>query len=167
MNKINLLLGNSDRRVGQLLESLVREECREHGVVICQRTGSVDELIYFGCTEQFDLAIICPENLSAQRGLITSTLNPWSQAVRAVRAIKNDRKTRIIVLGTLPERELDLLEAGADALLRKLDCDQFKSAVRKVLDLYAAPQATVTQPRSLGNSLQRAFQRLLEPSVAE
>src|SRR6267378_379463 len=163
MKTIRLLIGNKDRRTAQLIESLVRDVCREHAVVTAQKTGCVDELLYWGCTEDFDLIIFTPDNLTAQPNYITSTLNRLRQAQRAARAIRTERATHMIATGVPPEYEMPLLEAGVDSVLpQPFSCEELKSAVRNALNFYVAPELQPVEQLSFGQVFQRGFRRLTE-----
>jgi len=141
MKTINLLLGNSDRRINNLVEVAARDVCYDRAVVECFKTADLDEFIQRGCVEEFDLIIIAPEHL--RPGPVRrNTRNAIEEAVRAICTIKEHRQVPIIGVAVPAEHELRILMAGADNVFGVLFNDEvLKSELRRVLGL--AEQAEV------------------------
>src|SRR6266496_1403840 len=135
MKTINLLLGNSDRRINNLLEVAVRDVCYDLAVVECFRTVRLDDLTQRGCCEEHDLIFIAPEHLFAGP-VRKKSRDPIEEAVRAIRAIKEHRSVPIIGVAVPAEHELRVLMAGADNVFGVLFNDEaLKAEVRRVLQL--------------------------------
>jgi hypothetical protein len=162
MKTINLLLGNSDRRINNLIEVAVRDVCYDLAVVECYRTARLDEFTQRGCCEGFDLIVIAPGHLAP--GLVKRTpRDPIEEAVRAIRAIKEHRTVPILGVAVPAEHELRMLMAGTDNVFGAFfNVEVMKSEVRRVLNLAEKVEeaAPVRSSRpSFTESLMRGFDR--------
>jgi hypothetical protein len=162
MDRINLLLANADRRMRNLVESIVHDACYNQAVLECARTGRVDELAYEAWSYEFQLVILAADTLQpepSRRGVAWVELD---EILLAIRNMKSHRTTSVIVTGAVPENEFLLLEAGADAvLLRPLSSPTLKFEIQRVLGLTETHEEGEPPPRSsLGGLLLRGFQRL-------
>src|SRR5437762_6483757 len=116
MKTLNLLIGNSDRRICNLIEVMVLDLCYNRASVNAARAARIDELAHKACREDFDLMIFAPENLLPAPGL-----EPCPQrileAICQIRKVRSARKMPIIAFGASPEVEFSLTNAGADCVL--------------------------------------------------
>ncbi len=135
MKTVNLLLGNSDRRINNLLEIAVRDACYNQAVVECFRTSRVDELLRLSSLRRFDLIFIAPENLKpspSRRPPFVSV----AEVIRTMRSIRAFCSTPMIAVAVPEEDELSLLEAGAENTFPLFfDGEALKAEVRRVLRL--------------------------------
>jgi hypothetical protein len=161
MQKINLLLANSERGLSNLLESVVLDACFSQAVVGSTRISRADELAKLGCSGAFQLVVLAADNLLAGPGLRSSWVSA-DQAMGAIRAIRERTATPIIAVTVFPENEQGLLEAGADFVLRlPLDNEKLKATVRQVLRMPEPAQEPEPAARwSLGNFVGRSLRRL-------
>jgi hypothetical protein len=135
MNRLNLLLGISERRISNLIEILVHDVCFDQATVNSIKTSRVDELIFRGSCDETDLIVMAPDNL-----LVGSNQRPargsMAEALSAIRLIKSQRMVPLITVAVSPEQELPLLEAGADSAFASFfDQEAFKTEVRRVMRL--------------------------------
>jgi DNA-binding response OmpR family regulator len=161
MKTLNVLLCNSDRRVANLIEALVRDVCYNQAVVNCTRSAQVEDFIIQARERECDLIIVAPDDLLLAGGRRVPR-GSISEAVRAVREIRERRGMPIIAVGISAEFEVALLEAGVDRVMEiPFNCDKLKSAVRQVLNLpeWVEPPA-VPERWSLTGALMRTLQRL-------
>jgi len=164
MRKVNLLIANSERRLTNLIESLVLDACYEQAFVEPTRVERADELVKLATSCAYQLVIVAADNLTPGPGLRRSWVS-GREAVQAVAAIHERDRIPIIAVAVDPEDELPLLQAGAESVIRlpyqeaKL---KLQSEVRRVLNL-AEPAQTVeaAQPRrsSFGELVVNAFRR--------
>src|SRR2546423_8305628 len=68
MKRLNVLLCNSDRRVNNLIEVLVRDVCYNQAVVNCTRSAQVEDFIILAREKECDLVILAPNDLLAAGG---------------------------------------------------------------------------------------------------
>ncbi|HEV2211190.1 MAG TPA: hypothetical protein VG167_20695 [Verrucomicrobiae bacterium] len=160
MRKVNLLLGNAERRTSNLLEAAVLDVCYDQAAVECVRTSRLEQFQRLGCSGAFDLIIVAAENLENEPGRRT----PWvelSDVAEVLHRIKSGCGTPLLVLANSPENEMVLLETGADAVFsRPLVIDNVKAEVRRLLDLKEIIEEAVA-PNRLGfwGGLVRGLQR--------
>jgi len=162
MKTINLLLGNSDRRINNLVEVAVRDVCYDLAVVECHRTARLDELTQRGSCGDFDLIIIAPGHLVL--GLVRrNPRDPIEEAVRAIRTIKEHRAVPILGVAVPAEHELRVLMAGAENVFGAFfNVEVMKSEVRRVLNLaekVEEPAPARSSRPSFTESLMRGFDR--------
>src|SRR4051812_17011789 len=132
METFDLLLANSDRRVSNLIESLVRDVCRGDAIVNCTRVMRVDETLGEALDTKFDLIIINPENLAAAPGR-PSAFASTTEATSTLRGIKSFRTAPIIAVAVSAQHEMLFSQAGADLVLGlPFNCEDLKSAVRRL-----------------------------------
>ena len=162
MKTINVLLGNSDRRINNLVEVAVRDVCYDLAVVECYRTARLDEFTQRGSCEDFDLIIMAPEHLAAGP-VRKASRNPIEEAVRAIGAIKEHRNVPIIGVAVPSEHELKVLMAGADNVFGAVfNVEVLKSEVRRVLNLseiVEEPSPTRSSRPSFAETIMRGFDR--------
>ncbi len=148
-----------------MLDSLIRDVCRDHAVVTCKKTSCVDELIYQGCTENLDLIVLTPDNIKAKPGQLKSTLSHLNQALRAIQTIKQASSVPILALSVPPEHEMPLMEAGADFVVQTpFNCDEFKGIVRRALNVSIHADPVPEDRWSIAQTFLRSFQRLTQVS---
>src|SRR5258705_10538360 len=104
MHTINVLIGNSNPRVTNLIYSLVRSVCGDSMSVDCARATRVDEVLTQAVRSNFDLIIINPEDLCAapERRRTTITIR---QPVDAIPSIKTWRAAPVICVAESPEND--------------------------------------------------------------
>jgi CheY-like chemotaxis protein len=138
LKKINLLLGNAEELVNDLIEATVQEVCAGRAEVTCTRTGRMQEFIERGCDPAFDLVILIPNNLASEAGQ-DGSLSPAGKGARAIEAIKLHCSTPVIALPVFEERKAEetlMLGAGADRVLElPFDRKELKAAVSRCLRL--------------------------------
>jgi len=165
MRKVNLLIANSERRLTNLIESLVLDACYEQAFVEPTRIERADELVKLATTCAYQLVIVAADNLTPGPGLRRSWVS-GTEAVRAIAAIHERDRVPIIAVAVAPKDELPLLQAGAESVIRlpyqeaKL---KLQSEVRRVLNLAEHAQAVeVAGPRrsSLGEIVVNTLRRL-------
>jgi hypothetical protein len=161
MKTLNLLLGNSDRSLCNLIEVMVLDVCYNRASVKTTRAVRIDELAHKACREEFDLMIFAPDNLLPAPGL-----EPCPQrvveAVHQIRKVRSSRKMPILAFSVSPECEIPLTSAGVDCVLGlPFHPEGLKAAVELRLNLPAArlEHAAVTD-NSFGALIMRGFQRL-------
>jgi hypothetical protein len=160
MRTLNLLLGNSDRRINNLIEVMIRDLCYNQALVNITRAGRIDEFIELGRRKEFDLVIFAPDSLlPAARQTITS--RSVAQGLRQIRAVRTHQETPFIAISVSPEQELPLTDAGTDCVLGlPFRFEDLKSAVRLYLHLPFAVEEAPVERWSLAGFLQRGLQRL-------
>jgi CheY-like chemotaxis protein len=115
-NPIRLLIGNFEEAMNDLLETVVAQGLDR--VAYATRSTRWHEFVDHGCADDFDLILFIPNNLILDG--TSGNGNPWGNGVRAVRRIRGNRETPIIVIvltDQLAEYEQSLLAAGANAVL--------------------------------------------------
>ena len=161
MEKINLLVANSERGLTNLIESLVLDVCYNQAVAESTRISRGDELVKLGCSGVFQLIIVAADNLLAGPGLRSSSLSA-DEAAAAIRSIRERATTPVMAVSVFPENEPALLEAGAECVVRlPFQGERLKAEVRRVLrfaELVEEPE----QPTrwSLSDVVWRGLQRL-------
>jgi len=160
MKTLNLLIGNSDRRICNLIEVMVLDLCYNRASVRTTRATRIDELAHKACREDFDLMIFAPDNLLPAPGL-----EPCPQriveAMRQIRKVRTPRKMPIIAFGVAPEREFPLSTAGADCVLGlPFHPEELKAAVELRLNLPAARPEHSIADNTFAAAFVRGFQRL-------
>ena len=170
MKTINLLLGNSDRRINNQVEVAVRDVCYDRAVVECYRTARLDEFIQRGSCEDFDLILMAPDHLlpgPVRRG----SRDPIEEAVRAIRTIKEHRTVPIIGVAVPAEHELKVLMAGADNVFGAFfNAEVLKSEVRRVLNLAEIAEETslaASSRPSFAETIMRGFDRFKQAVVTK
>jgi len=136
MKELNLLLGNGEEIVNDLLESTVQEVCGVGAQVHCTRTGVLEEFIAKGCTSGFDLIILIPNILALSK---TGSEAGAKAGAGAVAEIKSHRPTPVIALPAFEaraEEERQMRSAGADCVLElPFNRNQLKAAIAHLLKL--------------------------------
>jgi len=161
MKTLNLLIGNSDRSVCNLIEVMVLDVCYNRASVKTTRAARIDELAHKACREDFELMIVAPDSLLPAPGL-----EPCPQrtieAFHQIRKVRSSRKTPIIAFSVSPEREFPLTSAGVDCVLcLPFHPEELKAAVELRLNLPAArPEHATTTDNSFGAVIIRGFRRL-------
>jgi DNA-binding response OmpR family regulator len=159
MKTLNLLLGNSDRSICNLIEVMVLDVCYNRASVNTTRAARIDELAHKACREDFDLMIVAPDSLLPAPGL-----EPCPQriieGVHQIRKVRSSRKMPIIAFSVSPERKSSLTNAGVDCVLcLPFHPEELKAAVELRLNLPAARPEHSTD-NSFTAVLVRGFQRL-------
>jgi DNA-binding response OmpR family regulator len=161
MKTLNLLLGNSDRGICNLIEVMVLDVCYNRASVQTTRAARIDELAHKACREDFDLMLFAPDNLLPAPGLEPCPQR-MIEAIRQIRKARTSRKMPIIAFSVSPEGEFPLTHAGADCVLGlPFHPEELKAAVELRLNLPAArPEYSLATDNSFGAVLIRGFQRL-------
>ena len=158
MKTLNVLLCNSDRRVNNLIEVLVRDVCYNQAVINCARM--VEDFIIQARERECDLIILTPDELAPVRGQRVPR-GSMAEAIRAIRQIRERRVMPIIATVSCSEHESVLLEAGVDCVMDlPFNCDKFKSTVRQCLNLSEWVEPAAPARWSLTAALMRGLQRL-------
>jgi len=160
MKSLNLLIGNSDRSVCNMIEVMVLDVCYNRASVKSTRAARIDELAHKACREDFDLMIFAPEDLLPAPGL---ELCPQRiiEAIQQIRKVRAPRKMPIIAFSAPPEHEFPLTNAGVDCVLGlPFHPEELKAAVELRLNLPAARPEHSIADNSFAAALVRGFQRL-------
>ncbi len=160
MHTISLLIANSNLRVTNMIEALVRAVCSRQTSLHSCRTPSVDEFLAEAVRQDFDLLIVNPENLSRSSQSVRPLIS-FREAGNAILSIKTLRSAPIIAVAVSPEHELSLSEAGADLVLGlPFNCDDLKSAVARLI-IVPESQSSVNAIRpSFASGFMRGLERL-------
>ena len=162
MQKLNLLVANSERGLTNLIESLVLDACFERAFVETARIGRADELVKLASSGAYQLVIVAADNLLPGPGLRKSWVS-IDQATQAVATIRSRCETPVIAVAIRPDDEIPLLEAGAESVVRlpfeeaKL---KLKSEVRRVLKLTDPIAEPKPRKSSWNELLAQVLQRL-------
>ena len=133
MDKVHLLVANSERGLSNLIESLVLDACYDQAFVETTRIGRADELVKLASSGAYHLVIVAADNLLPGPGLHNAWVSA-DEAVRAIQAIRDRCHTPVIAVAVFPAEELPLLEAGVECVVRlPFDGEKLKSEVRRVL----------------------------------
>ena len=160
MKTLNLLIGNSDRAICNLIEVMVLDLCYNRASVNTTRAVRIDELAHKACREEFDLMIFAPDNLLPAPGLEPCP-ERVVEAIRQIRKVRIPRKMPIIAFSTPPECEFPLTDAGVDCVLGlPFHPEELKAAVELRLNLPAARPEHSVSSNSFAALLIRGFQRL-------
>jgi hypothetical protein len=147
MHTINLLIANSNFRVTNMIEALVRGVCTRETSLHSSRVSGVDEFLTLAVRDELDLIIVNPENLSRTAQSVRPLVSV-REAENAIRSIKTLRSAPIIAVAVSPEHELALSEAGADLVLGlPFNCGDLKSAIARLIILpESQSSSTVVRP---------------------
>lgn len=160
MKTLNLLIGNSDRSICNLVEVMVLDLCYNRASVNTTRAARIDELAHKACREEFDLMIFAPENLLPAPGLEPCPERTL-EAIRQIRKVRIPRRMPIVAFSVSPEREYHLAEAGVDCVLGlPFHPEELKAAVELRLNLPAAHPEHSAAGDSFGAALMRGLHRL-------
>ncbi len=145
MDKIRVLLANSERGLSNLIDSLILDACYNQAIVETTRISRGDELVKLGISGGFQLVVVAGDNLLAGPGLRSSSVSV-EQAANAIRLIRERTATPVIGVAALPASEGQLLEAGVESVVRlPFETDKLKEEVRRALRLpepVAEPEPT-------------------------
>ena len=160
MDKVYVLVANSERRLTSFIESLVLDVCFGHACVETTRTVRADELTKLGSSGAYQLVIVVADNLLPGPVL----RSPWvsaDEAVQAIREIRSQCDAPVIAVAVFPGDEAALLEAGAECVVRlPFEAEQLRSEVRRVLRIPDPVEVTRTSGWSLNDLLWRGWRRL-------
>lgn len=159
MHTFNVLIGNSNPRVTNLIYSLVRSVCGNSVSVDCTHVMRVDEMLAQAVRNNFDLIIISPEDLCAAPERRRSTIT-IRQAVDAIRSIKTLRSAPIICVAVSPENDLLFSEAGANQVLGlPFNCEEFKQTIGRFI-VFPEPEVEARQTRqSFASAFLRGWEK--------
>ncbi len=135
MRKINVLLANTERRFGNVVEAMILDVCFEQATVEFTRVSKAAELARLGRYEEFDLIIVSPNHLLPGRP--GSDARPLLEEVRdGVLAIREVCETPIIAVGVAEEDNFTLLEAGVTQVFEtRYDAECLRPEVQRALEL--------------------------------
>ena len=162
MRTIHVLIGNSNLRVTNMIELLVRSVCDRQTCLDSTRAPHVEDFLAQAVRKQFDLIVFNPENLarSAERPRSFLTIRETENAIRSIKTL---RSAPIVAVCVSPENEFHLSEAGADLVLGlPFNCDDFKSAVSRLI---LVPESATTENAirpSFASGLRRGLEILTE-----
>jgi len=164
MRTVNLLLGVTDRKLGNSIEALVLDACYNQAAVTTTWTVRADEFARQSCSPSFQLIIAVPDNLlpaPSRRGSRVSI-----EDIRdALRVARTRCGTPVIAFSASEEEDAILWEAGADSVLRlPLAREQLQSEVRRLLniaELAVETEADAERRSSLAARFSRGWARLL------
>ena len=160
MTTVKLLLANSDRRSSNLSEVVIRDLCFERAIVECTRTSRIDEFLFLGTREQFDLIIVAPDHLVPEPSRKMAHV-PVDEALRGIRRIKRQCAAPVIAVCVPAGYESALIEAGADAALGLFfRSEALEAEIRNVMTLPERVEATPQTRWSLVGGFLRGLQRL-------
>ena len=160
MDKVNLLVANSERRLSNFIESLVLDVCFNQAFVETTRIGRADELVKLASSGAYQLVIVAADNLLPGPGLRSSWVSA-DEAVRAIRAIRNRCDTPVIALAVFPADGVALLEVGVESVVRlPFDGAKLKLEVRRALRMAEPVEKSKPSRWSLNELFLRGFQRL-------
>ena len=135
MKKVTLLIANAERRLSNLIESVVLDACFEQTVVETTRISRSDELVKLASSGAYRLVVVVADNLLPGPGLGDSRVSAH-EAARAIQAIRRQADTSVFAVAVLPEDEASLLEMGVQCVGRlPFDNEKLKSGVRRALRL--------------------------------
>jgi hypothetical protein len=161
MKTLNLLIGNSDRSICNLIEVMVLDVCYNRASVKATRAVRLDELAHKACREDFDMMIVAPDSLLPAPGL-----EPCPQriveAIHQIRKVRTSLRMPIVAFSVSPEQEFPLTHAGVDCVLGlPFHPEELKAATELRLNLPAArPEHAAATDNSFGALITRGFQRL-------
>jgi DNA-binding response OmpR family regulator len=162
MDKINLLVANSERGLSNLIERIVLDACYNQAVVESTRISRGDELVKLGCSASFQLLIVAADNLLNGTGLRSSCVSA-AQAAGAIRLIRERTTTPLIAVAAFAQNQVALLEAGADCVVRlPFESEKLRTEVRRVLRLPEVVEEPAPERArwTLTDFLARGLQRL-------
>ncbi len=160
MDKVHLLVANSERGLSNLIERLVLDACFNQAVVETVRIGRADELVKLACSGSYQLVIVAADNLLPSPGLRNSWVS-IEEAVRAIHAIRSRCDTPVIAVAILPEEGMLLLEAGAECVVRlPFDNEKLKWEVRRALRMADPLEESTPSRGGLIELVLRGLQRL-------
>ena len=129
---LKVLVGTNEPKWKEMCVYVLR--AMTGGAVEIYLTTRFNDLIEKGCAENFDLGFFTPMFLVQAA---SSECDPWVDAVLAVRKIKGNRRTALVLAGVAGDVERHTqtcLGAGADAVLEmSFEADSLVTATCKVL----------------------------------
>ena len=161
MDKVYLLVANSERRLTSFIESLVLDACFDQACVETTRVGRADELVKLASSGAYQLVIVVADNLLPGPGL----RNAWvsaDEAARAIHAIRSRCGTPVMAVAVFPADEASLLEAGAECVLRlPFEGERLKLEARRAMRMPDRVEESRPASRwSLNELIWRGWQRL-------
>jgi hypothetical protein len=159
---VKLLLGNSDERLNNVIEKLVRDAFTGDAVLQVTRHSKVPDFTRHGCDEHFDLVILLPHGLKPGYRP-TGSPGPVPEAVAAIGAITQAHPSRILAFSPRSEDETILLEAGAEQVMGfPFKCEEVKSVVRRMVTLESPGEELPVAARSMAAGLLRGWRRFAQ-----
>jgi hypothetical protein len=133
MKTTHLLLGGAERRLNSVIEATVLDVCYNRAAVETTRVFRLGEFVRNGSSGSFEIMILVADHLLPE----TKLGEPGPDAlIQAVWMVKSRSNAPLFVLGTSPEIEYRLLEAGADAVLSNaFDAQELRSELERLLAL--------------------------------
>jgi DNA-binding response OmpR family regulator len=160
MDKVNLLVANSERRLSNLIEALVLDACFDQAFVETTRIGRAEELVKLASYGAYQLVIVVADNLLPGPGLRNSWVSA-DEAVLAIHAIRNRCDTPVIAVAVFPADEVSLLEAGAQCVVRlPFEGEKLQLEVRRALRMADPVEQSKPSRWSLNELVWRGWQRL-------
>ena len=135
IKKINLLLGSAERRLNCVIEAAVLDVCYNQAAVESTKTLRLGEFVRHGSLGSFDLMMLLPDCLLAEPGQRGGGV-PLERTLAAIRTLRNQRSTPLILLSSATEDHSRFVQAGADWVTHEaFNEDELKSEVRRLLQL--------------------------------
>lgn len=157
MEKVHLLVANTERRLSNLIESLILDVCFDQAVVETTRIGRADELVKLASPGTYQLIIVVAHNLLPGPGLRKSWVSA-DEAVSAIHTIRNSCDTPVVAVAVFPEDEVPLLESGAECVVRlPFENEKLKREVRRILRMADPVDSSQPSRWSLNGLVLRGF----------
>ena len=132
MHTINLLIGNNDRRISNLVEALVLDICYERVAVDTYRTAQLIDFARRAASGRYDLAILAPGHLDRDSALKSEVTTEG--VISAMTDVKKRADIPLVAINTSGEIVEPLLEVGLDAVLTApFDADALRFELRRIL----------------------------------
>ncbi len=117
------------------IEAAVLNVCYNQATVDFTKTVRLGEFVHHAASGYFNLFVLAPECLLPEPGRLGSP--PTEEIAKAVWSTKKHHVEPLVVLGSSPEDQTRLFEAGADATvpLMPFRGEEFSTVVRRLLRL--------------------------------
>ena len=159
---VKMLLGNSEERLNNIVEKLVRDVFADVAVVQAVRTAKVGQFMRQGCEQDFDLIVVMPDGLKPEYRP-QGSLGHIGEATRAIHAITQARASRVLAFSERSADESVLLEAGAEHVIGiPFKCNEVKAAVRRMVTLASPAEPSPAAGWSIGGELLRGWRRFAQ-----
>ncbi len=135
MRTINLLIGNTDRRINNLVEALVLDVCFERAAVESYRVGKLSEFLRQALSGQFELAILAPDWLCLED---TGRKAPVTlqQVASSIRIIKRQTPTPVLAINVSRPAQHVLTDTGVDCVFgMPFNVEDLRPHARRLLQM--------------------------------
>ena len=160
MKKVNVLLGSADRRINTNVETHVLDACYNLAAVETTKVHLLGQFVRHGCLASFDLLILAPGCLLAEPNEGQAPVTA-ARSLPAMRALRAQCTTPILVLSAASGDRKSFADAGADSVLCELyQPEVLKSEVRRLLRLSQPSEQEEPSAWWLASLVLRPFQRI-------